>query len=353
MDALIDLLGRAESKRQDYLAGKLTLKQIETLAQKTHIPFGYFFLDTPPKIVRNNSLPDLRQLPEFVPLSADFFDTLDDVLRKQQWFIAYLKAQTYNNLDFVARFKNTSVSAQKIAEDIRNTLNFTHQEQAECANAQAFFNLLSTKAEAAGVLVFKNGIVKNNTHRSLSVAEFRGFAIVDKLAPVIFINGKDSEAAWVFTLAHELAHIWLGESGIFNLPYEQPYHAQQLEKDCNQIAAELLVPETLFLNAWEQQPDIVALSKVFNVSVWVIARRAYDFNKITREQYKAVLNTSKKTAKSGGGDFYKILPTRNSKRITQAIVSSALSGNMMLREAASLLNVQPHTIMELSKRHLS
>jgi Zn-dependent peptidase ImmA (M78 family) len=137
--------------------------------------------------------------------------------------------------------------------------------------------LLSAKAESIGILVFKNGIVKSNTRRGLSVNEFRGFAIADSLAPVIFINGKDSEAAWIFILAHEIAHIWLGESGVSDLPANQKKN-------------------------------------------------------------------------SSGGDSYRNYPIRNSRRLTRAIVSTAMSGGMMLREAASLLNVRPDTVMELSKR---
>lgn len=355
IDALIDLLkcSPSQSKREELKSGKFTLNQLKELADKTHIPFGYFFLDTPPTKIRP-CLPDLRQLPDSEPLSNDFFETLDDVLRKQVWFVEYLKGQAYDKLDFVGKFKNINCSIQTVAADIRDTLYFTYEEQKKCVNSRAFFNLLSTKAEDIGILIFKNGVVKNNTRRPLSVAEFRGFAIADEFAPAIFINGKDRETAWVFTLAHELAHIWLGESGVFNLPYEQNYDAQQLEKHCNQIAAELLVPEVHFLAAWESHPEpkLTTLSKLFKVSTWVIARRAYEFNKITLPDYIAILKTpiEKENDESRGGDFYKSLPSKNSKRVTRAIISAAMSGNMMLREAANLLNVQPDVIVQLDKR---
>jgi Zn-dependent peptidase ImmA (M78 family) len=349
LDALVGLLG-TPSKADDYKAGKLSVAQTEKLAQKTHIPFGYFFLETPPARIER-SLPDLRQLPDHAPLSVDFFDTLDDVLRKQQWYQDFLRDQGAQPLPFIGKFAFRDQHAPvDIAKDIRQTLNITEQDRQESKDYKAFYNLLSEKIESIGVLVFRSGIVKSNTKRGLSVDEFRGFAISDPLVPVIFINGKDSEAAWIFTLAHELAHIWLGESGVSDVAPNQPNHAN-LETYCNRIAAELLTPTSEFLPAWEQTPNqFDLLSKKFKVSQLVIARRALDLGKIDWANYQTIANASKKAGNSGGGSPFRSFPIRNSKRLTQAIVANAVSGQTMLREAASLLNVRPQTVLELGKR---
>jgi Zn-dependent peptidase ImmA (M78 family) len=351
LDALVDLLG-TPSKHNDFVAGKLSIAQTEKLAKKTQIPFGYFFLDTPPATVQPG-IPDLRQLPNHEPLSIDFFDVLDDVLRKQQWYQEYLQEQGAQKLNLVGKYPfKTNLPAEQIAADIQHTLGITAQERNQCKTTGEFFTLFSAKVESIGILVFKNGIVKSNTRRGLSVNEFRGFAIADPLAPVIFINGKDSEAAWIFTLAHEIAHIWLGESGVSDLPANQQKSGNKLEVYCNRVAAELLTPKTQFLNAWEQAAEskFDVLSKAFKVSRLVIARRAFDLGKIDWPTYQTISDASNKQKTSNGGSPYRSYPLRNSKRLTHAIVSTAMSGGMMLREAASLLNVRPSTVMELSKR---
>ncbi|WP_033411762.1 ImmA/IrrE family metallo-endopeptidase [Methylosarcina fibrata] len=349
LDALVGLLG-APSKANDYKAGKLSVAQTEKLAQKTHIPFGYFFLETPPATIER-SLPDLRQLPDHAPLSVNFFDTLDDVLRKQQWYQDYLRDQGAQPLPFVGKYAfHAQHAPAKVADDIRKTLNITEQNRQASKDYKAFYNLLSEGIESIGVLVFRSSIVKSNTKRGLSVDEFRGFAISDALAPAIFINGKDSEAAWIFTLAHELAHIWLGESGVSDVAPNQPNQVN-LETYCNRIAAELLTPENEFIPAWEQNPKhFDLLSKKFKVSQLVIARRALDLRKIDWTTYQAIANASKNTSKSDGGSPFRSYPVRNSKRLTNAIVANAISGQTMLREAASLLNVRPETVLELGKR---
>lgn len=351
IDALVDLLEKP-AKHDAFAAGKFSIAEAEKLAKKTHIPFGYFFLDFPPSVAQR-TLPDLRQLPNHEPLSPDFFDVLDDVLRKQQWYLEYLQEQGAPNLEFVGKYAfKANLPAEQVAIDINHTLGITDRERSQCKTTSDFFNLLSEKTERIGILVFKNGVVKSNTKRGLSVNEFRGFAIADPLAPVIFINGKDSEAAWIFTLAHEIAHIWLGESGVSDLPVNQQKSGNNLEVYCNRIAAELLTPKTAFLDAWEKakEPKFEVLSKVFKVSKLVIARRAFDLGKIDWATYQAISEASSKQKTAGGGDSYKNYPIRNSKRLTRAIVSTAMSGGMMLREAASLLNVRPDTVMELGKR---
>src|SRR5690606_2778683 len=115
---------------------------------------------------------------------------------------------------------------------------------------EAYMRDLVQRIEALGVLVMRSGMVGNNTFRKLSVREFRGFALVDDFAPVVFINTSDCPEARLFTLIHELAHIWLGQSGISD---SEPANHHQTERLCNAVAAEFLVPVSEFMPRWRTQ----------------------------------------------------------------------------------------------------
>lgn len=138
----------------------------------------------------------------------------------------------------------------------------------------------------------RSGIVGNNTHRPLSVDEFRGFVVADPYAPVIFINGKDARAAQIFTLIHELAHIWLGASGVSNERLGDTHHRDaDVEKICNATAAEFLVPASELRTRWKGDIDFSTqvrdLTRVFKVSGVVIARRATELKLVSWEEFFA------------------------------------------------------------------
>ncbi|MGJ7512671.1 ImmA/IrrE family metallo-endopeptidase [Variovorax sp. GT1P44] len=352
LDALAEKIA-APSRLDLFLEGKLTPSQIEKVAAVARVPFGYLFLETPPTLKRPE-LPDLRQLPTADPLSDAFFETLEDVLRKKEWFAQYLTDVGANAPKFVGKFRDAQPPATPavIAEDIRTVLEVTPEARAKCATAEAFYSYLAERLEAAGALVFKTGIVKSNSHRALPVGEFRGFAIADPLVPVVFVNGQDSPAAWVFTLMHEAAHLWVGHSGVSDSSASHDGAHSGLEALCNQTAGEVLVPSLEFVARWKAQTDshLAVLSRVFKVSQLVVARRALHFGFIDRAQYLAVADASRKAAGKSGGNPYNTLPVRNSKRFTKALVASAMTGETLLRDAGSLLSVSPNTVVELGRR---
>lgn len=341
----------APHKRDAFLSGELSVSQAEKLAIKTQTPFGFLFLDSPP-IEQQESIPDLRQVRYADPLSRDFYAVLNDIQKKRDWFSDYLREVGREKLEFVGRFKGQSNIPPKIvAEDIRNTINFTEKDRESCSSVGDFFSLLYDRIEKSGVLIFKSGIVKSNSRRGLSVDEFRGFAIADQLAPVIFINGKDAEAAWIFTMAHELAHIWMGETGVSDIFPGKTKHKDSIEQFCNKVAAELLTPEKSFLEKWARIDGYKydELSKYFKVSTLVIARRAVDLGKATWDEYNAIASASKKK-KGSGGNPYNTIPVRNSKRFTTTLLSNTLAGHTLFRDAALLLNIKPNTVLELGRR---
>lgn len=345
-----EAVAKRERDRESIVDGKLTIPQIEKLAKKAKIPFGFLFLDEPPNIKRP-SIPDLRRVQNADPLSEDFFETFEHVVAKQEWFIEHLHEIGLQELPFVGKFKNVDKRSWiKVAEDIKAVLGIGDEDRRKSTDPETYFSRLSAKAESAGVLVFKNSIVKNQTRRSLSEREFRGFAISHPYAPVIFVNGRDAEVAAVFTLMHELAHIWIGADGVSDIAL---HPNNPTEVFCNKVAAEVLVPNQIFTTQWRGPDDIDRLAKYFRVSRLVIARRALDNDLIDQSIYDDYANRPKRVRATGKPSALTVIPIRNSKRFTEVVVTSALSGSTMLRDAARLLNVKPDTVMTLGKRLVS
>ena len=351
-------LAQSLSKRgaQKIIDGVLTNAQAVRFARRVGVSLGDLFLDEPP-LPRTLPMVDFRTPWRASPLSRDFFAIYDDIAFKQAWYRDYKISQGYDSLGFAGKHKYQRPSVEKIAAEIRATIGFSEMDLQALRNAEELFACLAKKCEEIGILVFKSGVVGNNNKRPLSTSEFRGFALADEFAPVIFINGADAPAAWVFTLAHELVHLWLGDSGVSDV---DPETSNDVERYCNAAAAELLVPQKLFTEQWYQFQHLDALDRInsvrkaFKVSGLVIARIAFELGYINQALLSVVYDEAriKKSAGTGGGDFYRTLTTRNSKRFSAEIAVLAVSGSITLGYAGRLLNTNPNNIVKLyAKQH--
>jgi Zn-dependent peptidase ImmA (M78 family) len=200
------------------------------------------------------------------------------------------------------------------------------------------------QADGLGILVMCNGVVHNNNHRHLDPKEFRGFAMADHLAPLVFINGADTKAAQMFTLAHELAHIWIGESAVSDAqPALVP--EQAVERWCNRVAAELLVPLGTLREEYDAAAELKAeagrLARYFKVSTLVILCRLHDSGGLNREKFRKAyedeLERLQAIPKGSGGNFYLTQAARVSKRFAAALVASTLEGQTLYRDAFRML----------------
>ncbi|CAH0122651.1 hypothetical protein PAE9249_05223 [Paenibacillus sp. CECT 9249] len=204
----------------------------------------------------------------------------------------------------------------------------------------------------------QNGIVGGNTHRALNVSEFRGFVLVDEVAPLIFINAVDTKSAQIFTLIHEVAHILIGSSAVVEASPLNSHNAA-VEKLCNEAAAEMLCPRDLFIRQWHTHyPDGVVyetLSNIFKVSPIVIGRRALDLKIVPREEffsfYYEYLERLKnqKTSSTSSGNFYNTLMSRLGNTFTSAVVYQASTGNIQYSEAFRLTGLKTKTFEKLVK----
>lgn len=255
-----------------------TLRQLEAFARAAHVPIGYLFLPAPPEEAL--PIPDFRTLADRAidRPSPNLLDTLYLCQQRQDWYRDYARMQRMEPLPFVGSTAVTS-DVEAVAQSMRETLDLSAVERQRLPNWREALRQLIARAEAIGVLVMASSIVGSNSHRKLDVAEFRGFALTDTLAPLIFINAADSKAAQMFTLAHELAHIWLGVSGISD-PEAGLLPEPAIERWCNAVAAELLMPMTLTRETHDPSlplgEEIQCLARHFKVSTLVALRRLFN-----------------------------------------------------------------------------
>lgn len=325
-----------------------TLKQLEDFARLTHTAIGYFFLPEPPQLAL--PVPDFRTLRDqaLAEPSSALLDTLYLCQQRQDWYRDYARVHGLSALAFIgsARIQD---APELVAQHMRETLGLSAEERRQLPTWTDALRQLINKSEDAGVLVMASSIVGSNSHRKLDVEEFRGFALADELAPLIFLNGSDSKAAQMFTLAHELAHLWLGATGVSDTDAGQ-VPEQQTERWCNRVAAELLVPLEALRAAYRPDapiPDeIQRLAREFKVSTLVALRRLFDAGFIEQgrlwqhyREEQARLKALEQRG-SGGGDFYRTLGARTSKRFARAIVSSTLEGQTLFQDAFRMLGVR-------------
>ena len=212
-----DELSHKFPKLEAWERGELspTLKQLESFARATHAPLGFLFLEIPP--IESLPIPDFRTMgaARMGHPSPDLLDTIYLCQQRQEWYRDYSRLHGEKPLAFVGS-ATTNEEIQTIATQIRREIGFDLEERQSLPTWTEALRRFIEQAEDAGVLVMISGVVGSNTSRKLNPEEFRGFALVDDLAPLVFVNGSDSKAAQMFTLAHELVHVWLGESGVFD-----------------------------------------------------------------------------------------------------------------------------------------
>jgi len=358
-------IGRAGYKTEEFtlrfpaFAGWLngdklpTQKQLEDFSQKVHLPFGYLFLEQPPQ--ERLTFPFFRTgKAETFQVGLNLYDTILLLQRRQEWLVEYLKEINAPRIQFVGKFAQAG-DPEAIVADIRKTLGLEPEWASLHKKNEDALNHLSSRAEEAGIFLTFNSVVENSNKRSIAVEECRGFVLVDPYAPFLFVNAADGKAAQIFTIMHELAHIWIGKSAGFDmqqlLPADDP-----IEQLCDQIAAELLVPGISFNRKWEELKDIPKLAAYFKVSPIVIARRALDKQKITKKeffgwysQYKIRLQDLK--GKASGGDFYLTQKKRLGLRFA-GLVNQAVKENLLLyRDAYKLTGLKGDTYQHFMSNH--
>lgn len=323
-----------------------TLRQLEEFAKATYTPLGYLFLAAPP--VDALPIPDFRTLSggRVRDPSPNLLDTIYLCQQRQDWYRDFARIHGEGPRSFVGSV-SLADDVVDVAGKIRRALGLDLEERRNLSTWTDALRRLVEQADELGILVMASGVVGSNSHRHLDPEEFRGFALSDPLAPLVFLNGADSKAAQMFTLAHELAHIWLGESAVSNDQALLP-SSFETERWCNRVAAELLVPlETIrpeFRPGSDLRSEAKRLAGRFKVSTLVILRRIHDAGAIDRGTFGAAYEQEvarlRAIPRPDGGNFYLSLGARASRTLTRALVTSTIEGQTSFTEAFRLLGLK-------------
>jgi Zn-dependent peptidase ImmA (M78 family) len=325
-----------------------TLKQLEAFARAVHVPVGYLFLPEPPR--ESLPIPDFRTIEGrgVRQASPNLLDMLYACQERQDWYREFALTTRQAEAAFVGS-TGLGTRPEAVAAEMARTLGFDLEARADCRTWEEALRLFIEQADRIGVLVMVSGVVLSNSHRKLDPEEFRGFALADRRGPLVFVNGADSKAGQTFTLAHELAHLWLGSSAVSNAGAAPLSGHRREEIWCNAVAAELLVPLAALRSLL--QPDeplddaLRRLARQFKVSTLVVLRRLLDAGWLDRRSFELAWATERARLReiaastSGGGDFYRTTLSRVSRRFARALVESTLEGQTLYRDAFRMLGV--------------
>ena len=335
-------------------SGKISIAQADRLAASTFTPLGYLYLGEPP----DDNLPihDFRTRGGDPPRrpSPDLLDTIYLMQRRQAWMRDDLIENEEDPLPFVGAYSRRD-GHTKVAAAMRDALGLNAGWAEEQRSWREALSFLRNRLDKVGILVVFNGVVGNSINRKLDPNEFLGFALVDEYAPLVFVNSKYYIAAQTFTLAHELAHLFVGETGLSALNMLLPAN-NATERFCNRTAAEFLVPGEELRAYWPAvQNEKNAFQKIalkFKVSAIVAARRLFDLELIERDTFFDFYEKNKEQGKRRpttrpSGNFWNTQRWRIGPRFASAVVRAAREGRLLYREAYSLTGLKRNTFEKM------
>ena len=333
-----------------------TFRQLEGFAKAVHAPLGYFFLDEPPEEpVPIHDFRTFRDERVRRP-SPNLLDTIYLCQFRQEWYREHALAERSGPVAFVGSV-TTRTPVPEVAQSIATALRFTVAERGAYASWEVARRRLIDAVEDLGVLVMVSGIVGNSTRRRLDPQEFRGFALADPLAPVIFVNGAGTKAAQIFTLVHELAHIAAGQTGLSDVALTGQ-EGQADERWANEVAAEVLLPLSSLHEHYRQPPDVIELerlARMFKVSTLVVVERIFDAGLLGWDEYRSLYDAeherilgilARRDDGASGGDWLKTQPLRVSRTFARAVTADAFEGRTLFRDAYALVGAAKHETFE-------
>lgn len=334
---------------------EVPVTQLEKLARVTRAPFGMLFLSEPP----SDELPlrDFRRLVagERRKPSLELIETIAETQVRQSWLSERFEEDGEEALNFIGS-ATLSSDPYDLARTIRDDLGIGPSERRQVRHMAESPLWMIERLDESRITVVRKGYARSATKRTLYREEFKGFALADRFAPFIFVNGKDWPASQVFTIAHECVHLWLGASAIPDGDwFGEP--ADPTERFCNRVAAEILMPEEEMRRAWRSpesaENNVRRIAEELRVSSLAALFRARSLELISEEElerararFQAEFDARKETAGGGGGNWYNAAGISLGKRFVREVLLSTLSGRTLYSEAFDLLGTRKTSVVQ-------
>ena len=317
-----------------------------------------FYLPKPPRTGDRGQ--DFRTVPGAPPpLFNPVLDALIRDIRGRQTIVrALLEEMEPQPVDFIGT-ASMSHATEDLANRIKGRLNFSLPDFRGKATVEASFSYLREKIEAAGVYLLLLGNL-GSYHTNIPVDTFRGFAVADPIAPFIVINDQDARAAWSFTALHEIAHLWLGTTGVSGASIEA-----RIERYCNDVAGEILLPTAEIRTLANLRRAPVA-GVIETVSTFATARKlsramvAYKLLRADvipegtwrqvadhfRQEWIAsrIRQEEADSSDSGGPSYYVVKRHRLGDALLETVRRSLDEGILTHTKAAQVLGVKPRNV---------
>lgn len=341
---------KAFPKFEQWLDGTWTptVKQVRNFAKKVHVSVSELYGSTLPDYALQ--IADFRTVNNELASnpSPELFDTIEAMINRQDWMRDFFIHQDYPILQFVGSYRGKPQNDKTVcdlAANLHDILGIDLDWAVSCPTFDDALRVLKGTVEAMGISVVINGVVGDNTRRPLNVDEFRGFALSDEIAPLVFLNGKDAKSAQIFTLVHELCHIAYAETGVSNaIENENP--PLSVERFCNAVAAEFLIPtirikETWLTSTQDSFTILKTIARTFKTSFVTAALKAQEVGLISHEACAALIekhdnDVPAKTKQGSGGNYYNTKQYRLGAVFSDAIITAVRSDYISYRDAYDL-----------------